>query len=354
MDKFKNDFLVKIGLKKTIVYGLCFILVPSFIFLIGRFFILLKPVSQISDVRQIEIKSGEGFKQISYKLKNAGIIRSDPAFRILSIVSGSAHKLKPGTYSLNANLPSPQILRNLIAGSNVEIKIVIQEGLTLLDIDKKLSDAGVLPLNSLAKFDFEKLKQEYEFLENLESLEGYLFPDTYNFFANSNTETVVRKFLDNFNQKAWVILKNSSLTIKENTYTAEQFINIASLIEKEIYYDEERPMVAGIIYNRLRIGMPLQIDATVSYAKCKGFFFYCNNPVILKTELKAPSAFNTYLFRELPPTPISNPGLASIKAALNPEQSTYLYYLSDPETKKTIFSETLKGHIENQIKYIGY
>ena len=115
MNKLKNLFSTKIGLKKTIVYSLCFILVPSFIFLLGRFFILLKPVSQVSDIKQIEIKSGEGFKQISYKLKNAGIIRSDPAFRILSLLSGSAHRLKPGTYALNANLPSPQILRNLIA-----------------------------------------------------------------------------------------------------------------------------------------------------------------------------------------------------------------------------------------------
>ncbi|MBU4348261.1 endolytic transglycosylase MltG [Patescibacteria group bacterium] len=354
MDNLKNIILTKIGLKKTIVYILCSILVLSFIFLSGRFLALLRPVSQISDTKQIEINTGEGFIQISDKLKRVGVIRSNVAFRILSLLSGSAHKLKPGIYSLDTSQPSPQILRNLITGSLVVKKVIIQEGLTLLDIDKKLSKEGVLPLNALAKFDFKKFNDDYEFLQNLESLEGYLFPDTYNFFANSKPEEVVKKFLDNFNQKAWPILKDISLIIEDDTYEANQFINIASLIEKEIYFDEERSMVSGIIYNRLRIGMPLQIDATVSYAKCKGFFFYCDNPVILKKETELSSPFNTYLFQGLPPTPISNPGLSSIKAVLNPEKSDYLYYLSDPKTKKTIYSKTLDEHNTNKAKYIGY
>jgi UPF0755 protein len=341
--------------KRFFFFSFLSVLLISVLF-IGYFLSALSPVSQVVDVKPIEIKSGDGFRSISQNLANLEIIRSSSVFKIIAFISGSAHKLKPGKYLLDSSLSSLEILNLLIVGPDIEREVVIPEGFTLLDIDKRLSDAGIIMVNSLADFNFDSLKNEYEFLKELKSpiktIEGYLFPDTYKFFVNSDPGIVIRKFLDNFNERAWIFLKNQNVTAGNKTFNPNQILIIASLIEKEVYYKDEKALVAGVIYERLKIGMPIQIDATITYAKCGGFIFYCDRPAIAKSELSFDSPYNTYLHNGLPPTPISNPGKDSISAAIYPEHSNYLYYLSDPETHKIIFSETFEEHNENRDVYL--
>jgi len=342
--------------RKVILFVVLFSFFIVILF-IGYFLSALSPVSQSSEIKQVEIKIGDGFSEISANLEAAGIVRSSTVFKIISLISGNAHKLKPGQYYLDTSLTSLEILNSLVAGPEVEKEVVIPEGFTFLDIDRRLSDMGIIKSKDLVNFNFDSVKSDYEFLKDLKSpiknVEGYLFPDTYNFFINSTVEDVVRKFFDNFNIKAWPFLKDQTQLVGRKTFGQYQILTVASLIEKEVYYSEEMPIVAGIIYKRLKIGMPIQIDATIAYAKCGGFIYYCDNPIVTKKELSFVSPYNTYTNNTLPPTPISNPGINSINAALHPETSDYFYYLSDPETKKAIFSKTLEEHNSNRVKYLG-
>lgn len=335
---------------KIIYFSLSFLILAIIVFT-GYFSLVLRPISSEVIFKPIEIKVGESFNQIAINLEAAEIIRSSMAFQIISVVSGSAHKLKPGSYLLDSALSTPNILRKIIIGPDLEREVVIPEGLTFLDIDKKLSDAGILQPKALAGFDFDLVKDQYDFLKELKSpikIEGYLFPDTYNFFINSKPEDVVKKILDNFNIKAWPALQTN-----DQRLTTNDILKIASLIEKEVYFSDEKPIVAGIIYKRLKIGMALQVDATIIYAKCEGLVAYCNDSNFYRKDTGFDSSYNTYLHNGLTPTPISNPGLDSIKSALNPAVTDYLYYLSDPKTKKLIFSKTFEEHNQNRELYLG-
>jgi len=217
--------------------------------------------------------------------------------------------------------------------------ITIPEGYTVAQIDEVLTAAGVLNGGRLA--NLKPTDFDYPFLANAtgESLEGFLFPDTYEFFLNSPSRVVAQKMLDNFSSKAALLLEPE---------TAYQTVIIASMIEKEVPDKRnDRRLVAGIIESRLDLGMPLNVDAAVCYAESP---FGCAGVEDIDFEID--SRYNTYKYRGLPPGPISNPGLSAIKAALNPEDSDYLYYLSRPDTKETIFSKTLDEHTKNIVKYL--
>ena len=132
-----------------------------------------------------------------------------------------------------------------------------------------------------------------------------------------------------------------------------QILTAASLLEKEAPSFKDRRLISGILYKRLKAGIGLQVDATLTYAKCGGAFLTCDDPKVYRGDTSYSSSYNTYLYKGLPPGPISNPGLEAIRAALEPLESGYWYYLSDPKTKKTIFSRTLEEHNENRAKYLG-
>ena len=349
--------LGRLTFKTKFILGSVFILILVFVLMSGYFVYALSPVSSASDVKGINVGQGESFGQIAKNLENIGLVRSNTAFDFFALISGNAHKLKPGQYFLDASWSSFDILKALVAGPELERAVVIPEGFTLLDIDKKLSDLGIIEPKSLANFNFNSIKDNYEFLKELKSpiktIEGYLFPDTYNFFINSAPEEVARKFLDNFNAKAWPFLKGQSMAVGKMNLNSYQILIVSSLIEKEVYFEDDGPMVAGIIYKRLKIGMAIQIDASIVYAKCGGYIFYCDSPALARSELSFVSPYNTYLHKDLPPAPISNPGLASINAALHPKNSDYLYYLSDLATHKIIYSKTLEEHNANKVKYLN-
>lgn len=323
------------------------IVITGFIVSVGLsyFFFSLGAVAQGSWPEQFEIKAGQGLLEVASNLRGAGLIRSRTAFEIYAVLSGSAHLLKPGDYLLDAASSTPLIVANLVKGARAEAEIVIPEGWTLKDIEITLSRENILSLKSLSNFNLEQIRKDYDFLATAKSLEGFLFPDTYRFFRQSDAESVIRKFLDNFNKKAWPILKNQP-NFKEK-------LILASLIEKEVPFVEDRYLVSGVLSERLDQGIALRVDATIIYAKCGGEFVFCEKPALARSDLKLNSSYNTYLHPGLPPGPISNPGLEAIRAAINPRKSEYFYYLSDPKTKKTIFSQTLEEHNENRALYLG-
>ncbi|MDP3999085.1 MAG: endolytic transglycosylase MltG [bacterium] len=312
---------------------------------LSYFFFALGAVARDSWREKFEIKAGQGLGEISSNLKTAGLIRSQYAFEIYSFLAGSAHLLKPGNYFLDAASSTPLIVAGLVRGSREEPEITIPEGFTLKDIEEILVRENILPKKALSSLNLDNFRKEYEFLAGAKSLEGYLFPDTYRFYRQSDAALVAGKFLDNFNKKAWPVLKNHP-DFKEK-------LILASLIEKEVPSAEDRHLVSGVLMERLRQGIALRVDATIIYAKCGGLFVFCESPALVRSDLKLNSLYNTYLHPGLPPGPISNPGLGSIVAALNPQESEFLYYLSDPKTKKTIFSKTLDEHNENRALYLG-
>jgi UPF0755 protein len=323
-----------------------------FLVLLGYFFYLLQPVSDAAEPKGkiFTVSPGTGLKEITAHLYSLGLIRSENAFKIYALISGKAGQLKPGRYDLNVNLAVPLIVKVLTAGPQ-EISVTIVPGATLREIDDKLTALGIIRKGALTNFDFKPLEEKYNFLDKALSLEGFLLPDTYYFLPESEIEVVIQKILDNFKQKALVLIspENPQSELTNNSDLLE-LLNLASLLEKEIPFNEEQRLAAGILEKRLKVGMPLQVDATIVYVKCSGRFLNC--PPLQEEDYKIKSAYNTYLYPDLPPTPISNPGLDAIKAALSPIKSDYWYYLSDPETKRTIFSKTIDEHNQNRVKYL--
>lgn len=226
-----------------------------------------------------------------------------------------------------------------------EVSVTIPEGSTMYDIDRILSEKGVLAPGA--------------FVAVAAGDEGELFPDTYDFYVSSTASSVVEKFLTNFNVKAGPLFAADS-NDATNTTNIENDLIIASLVQKEVPSSTDMAIVAGILEKRLAAGDYLDVDATICYQK--QIEEYAEDPTttstagcypITEADLKTNLPYNTYLYKGLPPTPIGNPGAEAIEATLNPQSSTYWYYLSDPATGQTIYADTLAEQVANQEKYLG-
>lgn len=325
---------------KIIILATLFILLIG---IVGYFLFSLSSVNR-ADISKIDfqIQSKEGFRSIAVNLKNKDLIRSSLAFETLAMLKGKAADFKPGDYKLGKNLDSWEIISILIKGIPKEVSVIIPEGSNLIKIDAILSKAQVLPKGALINYEKNLLNSS-----SSQGLEGYLFPDTYKFFVDSNIQTVVKKFLADFNQKALVILKQDKNNIRKD-------LILASLIEEEAADYQSRTIIAGIFKKRLKKHMPLQVDATICYIKEQKLGdLYKGCYPIRKSDLKIKSPYNTYLHTGLPPAPISNPGLSAIKAVIYSKNSPYWYYLSDPKTGKIIFGRNYKEQRMNVSKYLG-
>ena len=307
-------------------------------------FYITRGVSKDSAEYLVNIERGDGFRKIAKVLKEKNLIRSESIFKIYSIFSGSAHRFRAGEYALSPSWSVFKIVSQLVSGPK-DLRIIILEGETVLDINNKLHSSGALPNN----------------IEIPQRLEGFLFPDTYFFLRNSTPDQVVGKFSRNFDQKALpIFLKSEFVKSGKNIASVQelndaeegalrQIIILASLVEKEVPFLEDRFVVAGILWKRLKVDMPLQVDASICYAKLKSFG---GCYPLLRSDFSVDSRYNTYKYYGLPQTPIANPGLNAIQAVLSPADSDYWYYLSDPQTQKTIFSKTLEEHNANREKYL--
>jgi UPF0755 protein len=286
-------------------------------------------------MQKVDIVPGEGALDIADKLEKQGIIRSASAFYFTALLSGEALDLKPGSYDFSPSMSVRSIIRALVNGPDLERQVLIREGENIYDIDAALADAGIIKKGDLLKFAASS---------NL-PIEGYLFPDTYSFFASSTVSDVVNRFLSNFKEKAEPLLP-------QDPKKAHDILVIASMLEKEVPLKADQEMVAGIIFKRMSVGMPLQIDATVCYMKEIQKKGEGSCTPLVQLDFAKQSPYNTYIVKGLPPQPIGNPGRDAIEAALHPTVSEYWYYLSDPVSRKTVFATTLDEHNQNRVKYL--
>lgn len=328
----------------------------SIFFIIVLFVAIFLPKEMGSlDKRLFQVVKGEGSRDIAHNLEQNGIIRFGPFFRLYVLTTGISGKLQAGEYELSPGMSMFQIARKFARGDVVKEEFTIIEGWNLLDIAQYLEQKGMfqaeefLEITGFPAVDHRKapdfptpydFSKEYAFLKEKPayiSLEGYLFPDTYFVQKGAGMKEVIRLMLDNFKKKtAEASFKDSAVF---------DIVIIASLLEKEVRTPKDKRIVAGILKTRLEHGIPLQVDATVTYATGR------NNGKVSLRDTKTDSLFNTYKYPGLPLGPISNPGLKSIQAALNPESNPYLYYLSTPEGE-TIFSKTLEEHNKAKARYL--
>lgn len=272
-------------------------------------------------------------------LKDAGIIEYKSLFKLFAKVSHADVKLDPGTYVLNTEQDYRALVKSMQVGtaSMVETTITFPEGWTMAQIFAKLEEEGVCSAQALyqAAADFN---YSFRFLENVETgaalrLEGFIFPNTYDFYQGEQASSVINKFLTALHSR---ITADMWKQVENRNTTFHDVVTVASMIEKEAANDEERPLIASVIYNRLAAGTALGIDATILYVHPE-----YTGGVNLPTEfMEEDSPYNTHKNTGLPPTPICNPGMESIKAALNPSQSDYYYYALDTESGTHRFFKT--------------
>lgn len=262
-------------------------------------------------------------------LKEAGIIEYKPLFKLFCSISNAEKKIDPGVYQLSTDFDYRALVKKMQAGSGaaVTVQLTFPEGYTMEQIFDWLEENGVCKKADLYDAAANSA-YNYSFLEGVEAgdasrLEGYLFPDTYEFYVGMQASSAINKFLQNFHAKITADMYNQAENLN---LSLGKVVTIASMIESEAANNDERATIASVIYNRLASGMPLQIDATVQYALEE------RKEVLTEADLKVESPYNTYLHTGLPPTPISNPGLASIKAALQPADTNYYFYALDTAT----------------------
>lgn len=312
-----------------------------------------EPVNFSGQARIFEVKQGQGAKEIAQNLQNEGIVSDKEYFLIYLWEIGRGNKLKVGKYSIGPSMSVRDIAGTMIAGDVLknEVRITIPEGFNLSEIEDKLVENKIISKDSLKNYNYlaSDIWEKYSFL-NRDckgtpcTLEGYLFPDTYIFSTDklpADIDEVVVKFLDNFDKKT----KDLRDKAGSKNINFRDIMTMASIIEKEVQTPSDMKTVSGVLWKRISIGMPLQVDAPIVYITGK------KTGEITFADLKIESPFNTYLHKGLPPAPISNPGLNAIDAALNPIQNDYLYYLSKP-TGETVFSKTLEEHNKAKNLYL--
>lgn len=330
--------------KRIFIIFLTFLIIfgVALYFVLKTIFLPPEPLSEKKVI--FEIKRGQREKEIANNLKREGLITSEILFRIYIFGKGFYKKLQAGSYLLSPSMSIPEIARKFVVGDVIRVKITIPEGFTLRQIEEKLKENN-LKVNNLFLLKAKDFKEEFEFLKEVPddaTLEGFLFPDTYFFFLDQSEREIVKKMLENFDKKFNSQLKEE---VRRQGKSVFEILILASLIEKEVRNFEEKKLVSGILWKRLKHGMPLQVDATITYITGK------RTTKISIEETKIDNPYNTYRYVGLPPGPICNPGLESILAALYPKESEYWYYLSTPEGE-TIFSKTLLEHNIAKAKYL--
>ena len=266
---------------------------------------------------------------VAQTLKEAGLIEYKWLFEMFARFSHADTKIKPGEYELQSTFDYRALVQNMRPGSGsaVTVSVTFPEGYSMRQIFLLLEEKGVANyddlMNAAATYKFN-----YDFLDDQESeeatrLEGFLFPDTYEFYVGMQPSSAINKFLENFHYRMTAELL---ARMEERGQNIHEVITIASMIEKEAANDNERAAIASVIYNRLRAGMPLGIDATTLY------LYPDHEGAPTAAMLEEDTPYNTRLYTGLTPTPICSPGLTSIRAALYPESTNFYYYALDTST----------------------
>lgn len=310
-----------------------------------------KEKQEAGKVVNFEIKKGENIWNTASNLKKEGIIESKIYFVWYIYKNDYRGKIKAGKYILSSELKTSEIVMILAegdkSGEKESKKITFPEGLSMKQMAKKLEDSGFGgdDFLELAKNpEYFREKYEFNFLSDIpkeKNLEGYLFPDTYSFFIDASAEDIIVKMLDNFDKR---ISEDLKVAIKNQNKNIYEILTMASIVEKESNNAKDKKIVSGVFYNRIKNGQALQSCATLAFVLGEDKLQYSYED----TQVNSP--YNTYMNAGLPPGPITNPGLDSIIAAVYPDKTEYLYFLNNPKTKETIFSNTLEEHNLNKDK----
>lgn len=298
--------------------------------------------------QEVEVTDDDGniktkkvhYADMSYvadQLKDNGIIKYKWLFKLFGSVYNADEKIDPGTYELKAIYDYKALVKKMTSGSAAMVtkKITFPEGYTMRQIFKKLNDEGVCDYDELMDAAANSTFN-YSFLEGTEKgdanrLEGFLFPDTYEFYEGMPAATAINKLLEVFHYKMTAEMLEWQ---EESGYTMREIVTIASMIEKEAANDTERYTIASVIYNRLKKDWPLQIDSTTLYE-------YPDHEGAPTAEMLAKdSPYNTRISKGLPPSPICSPGITSIRAALQPSSTNYMYYALNTATGQHEFFKT--------------
>lgn len=331
--------------KKYLLFTLPVLILLLGIAIISSFFKPLKPAGENGTIIVV-IPEDASSREVSKILYEKKLIKSPFIFNLYTRFKGLDARLKAGNYEFLPPLSLREIVDQLIKGQPEIVKVTVPEGLTIRQIAELLAEKGLVAQESFLKEAAQGIF-DYPFLADLpggpERLEGYLFPDTYHLSKNISAHDIIDLMLKRFSREM------ASLDYERRAHqaglTLREALIIASLVEKEAKVDEERPVIAGVILNRLRKGMPLQIDATVQYALGGNY-----RPRLYYKDLEVDSPYNTYKITGLPPSPIASPGRASLLAVVDADSTDYLYYVARPDGTHA-FARTLAEHNANKRRY---
>ncbi|WP_045216679.1 endolytic transglycosylase MltG [Desulfonatronovibrio magnus] len=297
--------------------------------------------SEVSEQAYITIPTGQGFKTTAAQLYSQGLIVNEPVFYYLGRFSGQSTEVKAGHFQVDKAWNMLEILEHLTKGREALLRLQIPEGLTWWQTGRLLEEMGLVNYN-----EFKTLVHDQDFLKSHgfygPTAEGFLYPETY--YLSPTRDTGARRVMGILFDQFWASTRNFWQDMDfEEIY---EFINLASLIEKETGASHEREIISGVFHNRVARNMLLQCDPTIIYGIGESF-----EGRIRRSQLDdADNLYNTYIHRGYPPTPICSPGLASIKAALNPKQHDYLYFVSRNDGTHH-FSTNLREHNRAVHKY---
>lgn len=332
--------------KKWKIFGLTSVII--ILLVVGFVFMQIGPYKKGNDKDiVIDIPSGSSVNAISNILYENKLIKNEFLFKMVVKFSNKAPQIKAGKYLLTQDYSNNDIVNLLVSGKtyNDGVKITIPEGSTSKEITDKLVKANLgdkekykeLVENPIEFYDeFSYLKEE-----DIKSLEGFLYPETYYFDEESSEKEILSAMLSTFNKKYSEKLKKRQ---EELDMSLQEVVNLASVVEKEAVLDKDRPIIASVFYNRLDINMPLQSDATIQY------IFDERKKIVTYKDLEINSPYNTYKNTGLPPTPVSSPGIKSIEAVLYPEDTKYYYFVAKMDGGNN-YSETYEQHLKYVKEY---
>lgn len=313
-----------------------FVLFGCLVIIVGWFAYSIWSSSSDSNEVMVRIPAGASFPQVLDTLEAAGLVSNTMAFRVLAVTTGSDGKIRPGTYKFTRGISNAALLNALVEGrSSVRMKVTFPEGSTIRRMASILTrEIGV------DSATFVKLANDRKFLEkigiNASTAEGYLMPDTYFLYWGEQPEAILTRLAETFRAFYTDDLKKLATAQGLSPYEA---ITLASIVEGEARTDGDRPIIAGLYLNRLRHGMKLEADPTIQYVLPDG------PRRLLYKDLEMENPYNSYRYKGLPPTPINNPGRASIMATLKPTKHDYLYMVAKADgSGEHTFSRTGAEH----------
>lgn len=331
----------------------------AFVFLSIFLQSVFSPIDIPAAARKFEIRQGETVKQISGRLQEDDLIKSDFLFRLYAWFSRKEKFFLAGNFDLPVQINTVELVSILTNEAKRKVETIkILEGWTVRDIAGYFENSSLWRQEEITRLvglpgvdygrsldaSYRDFSEDFPILKTKPAqfgLEGYLFPDTYEIFIEAGADGAIGKMLGNFEKKVDASLLDEIKSQKKNFYDV---LIMASIIEAEVPHAQDRPIVSQVLWKRLNLGVPLQSDATLNYVLSD------KTARLSLEQLKIDSPYNTYKYTGLPPTPIGNPGLESIKAAVYPAQTDYLYFLSTP-AGQTIFSKTLQEHNQAKAKY---